>query len=523
MEGRRAFFRNSLRFARRIWLDNRFDFHLQRHGIRIVPQVAGLSGRFSKRRNKVLLYLINPSNPMVSVANAKKTSSKKYLVWKPLGLLIIASLTPPEWEVVIIDENIEVPDYDALPRPDLVGITAFTSQANRAYKIGDMFRKLGVPTIMGGIHASMRTEEAARRFDSMVSGEAEGVWKNVLDDAKAGALKPRYHGHYIDMENMPVVKHEMLATGYQFGSIQTTRGCPLSCEFCSVSEFSGKIYRQRPIEHVIDELKRIREKYILIVDDNLIGTSKKHMQRAKDLFRAIIDAKVNKKFVAQVTVNMADDDELLTLARKAGCTGVFIGFESPQKSGLLELKKLFNLQNNRNFRKSVKKIQSYGMLVAGSFIIGLDVDEKGIGFQIARAALHYGVDFLNLLFLTPLPGTRLWKKMELEDRIAANNFPEDWNYYTLTLPTMNYRNLSWNEMFKEVTSCLLLFYSRFHIFLRLLRSLIVNRKFANSFLSIAGNIFYRQSLFWDLKIFSNIDTTKGISHMETGTFANIQE
>jgi radical SAM superfamily enzyme YgiQ (UPF0313 family) len=462
----------------------------------------------------MLLFLINPSNPMVSVANAKKNSSKKYLVWKPLGLLILASLTPPEWEVVIIDENIEIPDYRVLRRPDLIGITAFTSQANRAYEIAGFFRKLGVPSVMGGIHASMRREEAAAHVDSLVTGEAEGVWQTVLDDAANGTLKKKYEGYYIDMASMPVVRHDLLSKGYLFGSIQTTRGCPLSCEFCSVSEFSGKTYRQRPIEHVVEELKHIKEKYILIVDDNLIGTNKNHIRRAKSLFRAIIDAHLNKKFIAQVTVNMADDDELMRLAHRAGCRGIFIGFESTVKTGLEEIKKLFNLQNGRNFRKSVKKIQSNGMIVAGSFIIGLDVDEKGIGHRIARSALHYGVDFLNLLFLTPLPGTRLWKKMEKEDRIAANDFPGDWNYYTLTLPTMNYRNLSWNEMFGEVTQCLGYFYSRFRIFLRVARSLFVNRRLLNSFLSLAGNVFYRQSLFWDLKLYARIDTSKGKSYSD---------
>jgi radical SAM superfamily enzyme YgiQ (UPF0313 family) len=456
--------------------------------------------------------LINPSNPMVSVANAKKNSSKKYLVWKPLGLLIIASLTPSDWEVVIIDENIDVPDYEKMRRPDLVGITAFTSQVNRAYKIGAIFRNTGVPTVMGGIHASMRPDEAAGFVDSIVIGEAEGIWQKVLEDAATGALAPVYHGHYIKMDEMPIAKHELLSNGYKFGSIQTTRGCPLACDFCSVSEFSGKIYRQRPIEHVIAELKTIKEKYILIVDDNLIGTSESHIRRAKALFRAIIAANLNKRFIAQVTVNVADDEELLRLARKAGCCGLFIGFESIEKTGLLEIKKTFNIHKERNFRKSVKKIQRNGMIVAGSFIIGLDVDKTGTGRRIARAALHYGVDFLNLLFLTPLPGTRLWKKIELEDRVVANDFPGDWNYYTLTLPTMNYRNLSWNEMFDEVAHCLGLFYSRFRIFLRVARSLIVNRKIGNSFLSLAGNVFYRQSLFWDLRLFDTIDTSRGKSY-----------
>jgi radical SAM superfamily enzyme YgiQ (UPF0313 family) len=153
----------------------------------------------------------------------------------------------------------------------------------------------------------------------------------------------------------------------------------------------------------VQEFQSIREKRVLIVDDNLIGTSFKHLTRAKNLFRAMIHAKLRKAWIAQVTINFADDEELLTLAAKAGCKGVFIGFETHTQEGLLELGKKFNLLKNRNFRASVQRIQRHGILVAGSFIIGLDIDEKGIGRRIAKVATQYGVDNLNVLFLTPLP------------------------------------------------------------------------------------------------------------------------
>ena len=126
------------------------------------------------------LYLINPSNPLVAITKVKESRWNRYRVWKPLSLMVLAGMTPPEWEVVIVDENLDTPDYAAMPRPDLVGITAFTSQANRAYEIGDIFRRLGVPVVMGGIHASMCREEAMSRVDSVVTGEAEGIWGQVL-------------------------------------------------------------------------------------------------------------------------------------------------------------------------------------------------------------------------------------------------------------------------------------------------------------------------------------------------------
>ena len=379
------------------------------------------------------LYLINPFNSLAGMTKVKENHWNKYRVWKPLGLLILASLTPPEWDITVVDENLGVPNYAKMPRPDLVGITAFTAQAVRAYEIAAEFRSRDVPVVLGGIHASMRLTEALKYVDTVVTGEAEDIWLQVLEDVQQGALNRVYTGNRVEMDKVPIARHDLLPAVYRFGSIQTTRGCPLNCSFCSVSVFNGKHYRHRPIANVVQEFKLIREKYVLIVDDNIVGTRKDHIDRTKDLFRAMIQANVRKKWVGQVTINMADDEELLRLAAKAGCFGVFIGFESPNVEGLIEIHKQFNIQKGRNLRASVRRIQRHGILVVGSFIMGLDVDKKGIGHQIVHTANRYGLDALNVLFVTPLPGTRLWEKMEMEGRIAVNAFPEDWKYY-LNLP-----------------------------------------------------------------------------------------
>jgi len=177
------------------------------------------------------LYLINPSNPLVSIVNVKESRWNRYRVWKPLSLMVLAGLTSPEWEISIVDENLGAPDYPAMPRPDLVGITAFTSQANRAYEVATHFRRLGVPVVMGGIHATMCLEEVMERVDSVVTGEAEAIWSQVLEDARHGSLKARYDGGLAEISDVPIARHDLLATGYACGAIQTTRGCPLNCSF----------------------------------------------------------------------------------------------------------------------------------------------------------------------------------------------------------------------------------------------------------------------------------------------------
>lgn len=436
------------------------------------------------------LYLINPSNPLVNIAKISESRWNRYRVWKPLGLLTVAGLTPRDWDITVFDENLGIPDYAALPRPDLVGITAFTSQANRAYELAGSFRRLGVPVVMGGIHATMCQEEASQHVDAVVTGEAEHVWQQVLDDACRSALKRVYMGQRGNMTDIPAARHDLLSSGYVFGSIQTTRGCPLNCSFCSVSVFNGSRYRHRPIEDVVREFKMIREKLVLVVDDNLIGISKEHVLRAKDLFRAMIRADLGKRWIGQVTINMADDEELLELAAEAGCCGVLIGFESPTCEGLAEVGKKFNGCGNRDFPDSVRRIQRHGILVVGSFIMGLDSDVPGIGRRIADTADRYGVDALNAIFLTPLPGTRLWKKMEAEDRIAAHTFPEDWKYYTLTFPVACYKHFSTAEILKEMDTCNRTFYAPLHIFHRVWRNL---RKGHLPLVTLVSNLSYRKN------------------------------
>jgi radical SAM superfamily enzyme YgiQ (UPF0313 family) len=446
------------------------------------------------------LYLINPTNPLVSSVRDKGSRWNRYRVWQPLSLMVLAGLTPPEWEVVIMDENLGAPDYPAMPRPDLVGITAFTSQAPRAYEVGACFRRLGVPVVMGGIHATMCAEEVLARVDSVVTREAEGVWGQVLADARRGALKRQYDGGFAQVGELASGRHDLLPDRYAFGAIQTTRGCPLNCTFCSVTAFNGTQYRQRPIPDVVREFQSIREKRVLVVDDNLVGSRPEHIARAKELFRALAGANLRKQWVAQATINFADDEELLALAAQAGCHGVFIGFESPSPEGLRELGKKFNLLKGRDFGASVRRIQRHGILVAGSFIIGLDIDEPGIGRRIAETAGRYGVDNLNVLFLTPLPGTRLWEQMKSEDRIALTAFPGHWEYYTLTFPVARYKHLSLDASIREMTACNRSFYFLPRLLRRVWGSLWQRRK---PLVSLVGNLSYRNNSRADCRTYAD--------------------
>jgi radical SAM superfamily enzyme YgiQ (UPF0313 family) len=459
------------------------------------------------------LYLVNPDNPVVSLSKVHWNRLNTYRVWKPLGLLVVAGLTPPEWEVTLIDENLDHPDYGRLPKPDLVGITAFTSQAPRAYEVAGMYRAMGVPVVMGGIHATFCQDEALEHADAVVTGEAESVWGQVLVDARRHALRRVYQGGISTMDAIPPARHDLLQGRYYFGSVQTTRGCPLNCTFCSVTAFNGGTYRQRPVDDVIRELRLIQEKVILFVDDNLIGTRKDHLAYSKDLFRTMIREGLTRPWICQATINFADDDELLELAARSGCQGVFIGFESPTVEGLMAVGKKFNLQNGRDLRRSVRRIQRRGMCVVGSFIMGIDTDRRGIGRMIARAAKEYGIDAANVLMLTPLPGTKLYAQMKREDRIESNDYPQDWKYYTLTYPVARYTHLTWAELVEEMEQFSDRFYSYPQIFRRMLH-LARNRPNYKTFLTaLVANLSYRSNHHLDRRIYASRGQSADLGHV----------
>jgi len=228
--------------------------------------------------NKKKLLLINPvQDARLSLATVTPIRVP------PIGLGYVAALTPSDWEAQVVDENVEaLQDQEA----DLVGLTAYTQNAPRTYEVSEWFRRKGIKTVMGGVHASMLPDEAIRYVDSVVMGEAESVWAQVLRDFESNQLGRFYRGERIRLERL--VKHRSdlfnLAKYRLKGHLETSRGCPNDCEFCSVTTFHGRAYRQRPVEDVLDELETINSKSILFLDDNILGHGEGARQRALRLF-----------------------------------------------------------------------------------------------------------------------------------------------------------------------------------------------------------------------------------------------
>jgi radical SAM superfamily enzyme YgiQ (UPF0313 family) len=368
------------------------------------------------------LILINPVDKVFAGKRIKRSSKIP-----PLGLGIVAALTPNDWTVKIIDENFTDSIYE---EADLVGITACTASANRAYEIAKIYRDKNIPVIMGGIHASLQYEEAVKYVDSVVVGEAEGIWSRLLSDFESGNLKKVYISKKMDLANMPIPRHDLLHKRYLFGAVQTARGCPMDCDFCSVTSFNGHTFRQRPIEDVLDEIERIPQNLFFFVDDNIIGYGKSNAERALDLFKGMIRRGIKKDWFCQASLNFADNEEILAYAAKSGCRMVILGLEAENIEPLKDANKKLNLKIGVNsYADILKKIHKYGIAVVGAFIYGFESDTPKILDKRTDYIINSGVDVIQTTFLTPLPGTRLFKKMVKEDRLLFKNFPSDWNYF----------------------------------------------------------------------------------------------
>lgn len=353
-----------------------------------------------------------------------------------LGLQVLAGLAPPSVHVDLIDETFGSESTERWLRRgtyDLVGVTSYTSGATRAYEIAAHCRRHGIPTIMGGPHASAVPDEAALYFDSVAIGECDEIWPQILEDAAAGRLQPRYQGSLAPLHRgFGRARQDLqpLNGMYDVAAIQTSRGCPVGCEYCSVTLFNGAPIRRRDIDEIIDEWNATPRRFLFVVDDNFFGVGDKHAEWAKELLRQIIARGKKRLWFSQTTINMGDDPEGLRLAYRAGCRGMLVGFETFNRASLQQYHKGINRKNLDRYAQLVAGFHRAGISVFGAFIIGADQDTEDTVADTALEAVRLGIDTIQITNLTPLPGTRMYERFMKEGRIFATNYPADWERYT---------------------------------------------------------------------------------------------
>lgn len=348
----------------------------------------------------------------------------------PLALPTLAALTPSDVEVVLTDENVEPINFEE--KVDLVGITGMTCVIPRSYEIADEYRKRGIPVVMGGIHVSMLPDEAIQHCDSVVIGEAEGIWEQVVKDAQKKKLQKFYNApKFPDLSNSPIPRWDLLKNDkYCYFTVQTGRGCPYDCDFCSVKEFNGRKYRHKKVIQVKREIEKLlyidKKKLIFFADDNFLAMS----DYAKELIGVLIPLNV-RSWMCQASVNKINDDSILELMHKGGCRVIFVGFESVSERSLETMNK-DNINKVGQYKQAVDKVHSYKIAVFGSFIFGSDADDENSFKETADFIDRTNIAFSMLNIMTMLPGTRLYERMKSENRLL--DFPwwksnGDWACY----------------------------------------------------------------------------------------------
>jgi radical SAM superfamily enzyme YgiQ (UPF0313 family) len=348
----------------------------------------------------------------------KKEKWQKGLRMPELTLPVLAALTPPDIEVIVTEEEIE--DVTYKDQVELVGISYMTPLAERAYEIADEYRRRGAKVVLGGIHASALPEEASRHADAVVIGEAENVWAPLIEDFRANRLKTIYQAAELsDLRNLPIPRRDLQKQGMTFSpySIQTTRGCPFGCHFCSVTKFFGGTFRYRPVEDIVREIESSNKKTWIFVDDNIVGNP----AYATQLFRALIPLKI--RWAGQSVLHLAKNKELLELAAKSGCLGLFIGFESLNELSLQSVNKAGN--KVKDYEENARKLHDHGILILASFMFGLDHDDKSVFEKTLDFLVKNKFVAASLPILVPYPGTKLYRKFEEEGRILTR----DWSKY----------------------------------------------------------------------------------------------
>jgi len=355
------------------------------------------------------LHLIAPTRKRKPHLSGKE-------LFPPFGLMYLAAYTPQEVEIRLIDENVERIDF--ADRPDLVGITTMTATAPRAYEIADRYRALGTKVVLGGIHASMVPDEAQQHADSVVIGEAEAIWPRVISDADAGCLEPRYRQEsFIDFKR-PFLPRRDLVDPKRYRSvsgIQTSRGCPHDCSFCSVTAFNGRRHRARELDNVLAEVaslsrrNSVRRQVIPFVDDNIAANP----GRAKQLFRALIPMKI--LWGSQACITFARDEELVSLAAESGCCFLLIGLETLSPRALVEMGKRQN--KVEQYKDGLRLLKKYGIHVMGTFLFGFDSDDEAVFSDTLEFAIRNRMALAQFSTLIPYPGTRLHRQLLGENRL----------------------------------------------------------------------------------------------------------
>jgi len=382
----------------------------------------------------VKILLLSPKGPLY---RNKGGIFKKSLRYQPLTLTTLAALVPEDLDVKLelVDEGIC--DAPQKTDADLVAMTVITGTAGRAYELAERYRQQGKTVVLGGPHVTLMPEEAQQHADAICIGYAEQAWPQLLRDFNRGALQICYRqGEDLSLENMPFAKRELLDKRYFLTQavFEATRSCLHDCEFCVAPSAWGRKQYQKPVEWVIEDIKRVGEKKILFVDLNLIS----NVAYAKELFTQLIPLNVH--WYGLSTVLIAHDPQLMELMARSGCKGLLLGLETVSRDNLSKTRKPFNA--SVDYKSLINSLHALGISIQGCFVFGLDHDSPDVFSETVEFAIDAGVDLPRFAVLTPFPGTPLYQRLAAEGRILTR----DWELYDGQHVVFQPKNMSVSQL-----------------------------------------------------------------------------
>jgi radical SAM superfamily enzyme YgiQ (UPF0313 family) len=342
---------------------------------------------------------------------------------EPLAPASLAGLTPRDRDTQIrfYDDRTETIPYDE--PTDLVALSVETYTAKRAYQIASEYRRRGVPVVMGGFHPTLVPDEVREHAESIVIGEAEGLWPRVVDDFRNGRLQPEYRQTgRPSLADLRVDRSIFAGKRYlPVGLVEAGRGCHFRCEFCAVQSYFSNTQTRRPIDAILDDIRRIKKPLIFFVDDNITS----NMDQAKEFFRALIPLKI--RWVSQASINAAHDEEFLRLIKASGCQGLLIGFETLNPDNLRRMRKSFNMMQG-GYERALANLRKHEIRLYVTFILGYDDDNGDTLDQTLAFAQHHRFYIVAFNHLTPFPGTPLYDRLRREGRLLHDRWWLDSSY-----------------------------------------------------------------------------------------------
>lgn len=379
------------------------------------------------------ILLITPENDEIRRFRKKQANNFIQITMPYLAGFIDEA----KYEILLIDEyNQKIPYHNKF---DLVAITVNTPNASHCYEIATRFRKIGCKVVLGGPHVTLMSDEAKENCDYIVIGEAENTWPEFLEDFYKNKAKKMYKEEgVVSLKNLPIPRRDLVkGRPFMKGSVFATRGCPYHCSYCNLKQIYADPFRTRPVEEVMEDIKSMNTKYFVFWDDNFFGDK----EYAKRLMKEL--SKLNKKWAAQVTLEKCEDEELLSLAKKAGCTYLFVGLESFSDASLVKANKTIN--NVDKYKEVIDKIHKNGISIQTGIIFGFDTDTKDVFEKTLNSCNNLGIDGVTVSILIPLPQTPLYTELREENRLIS----EDWTYYNgKTRVAFKPENMTPEELFE---------------------------------------------------------------------------